>query len=81
MQKDQEQYKKTIIELKEKELRIFINSANIEWKLFHRKKEQKSEATKQSMDITDLEITSVLLCLNFFYCQANLKLINSLKFD
>ena len=48
------------------------------------KNKQNSAAATESTDITDLEIASVLLsllpCLNHFYYQENLKLINSLKF-
>ena len=40
---------------------------------------QKSAAATQWMDITDQEITPVLLCLSFFYYQVNLKSINFLK--
>ena len=43
------------------------------------KPKQKSAAVTKLMYITDLETTSVLLCLNCFYNQANLKLVNSLK--
>ena len=38
-----------------------------------------SAAMAKSLDITYLEITSVLPCLNCFYCEVNLKLINSFK--
>ena len=48
------------------------------------KNNQKSEDAKQPMDINDLEITSIqcsiLVYLNCFYYQANLKLIDFLKF-
>ena len=43
------------------------------------KYKQNSAAVAKSLDITYIEITSVLLCLNCFYYQANLKLINSFK--
>ena len=85
MQKDQEQCKKIIIELKE-ELQSFIYFWYKIWAkaLLQPKSKLKSAVATQSMDITDPEIASVLpsvlLCLNGFYYHANFKLINSLKF-
>ena len=74
MQKDQEQCKKIIIELKGRAAKFHLQP----------KSKLKSAVATQSMDITDPEIASVLpsvlLCLNGFYYHANFKLINSLKF-
>ena len=39
------------------------------------KNKKKSLVATESMGIADLEISSVLLCSNRFYCQANLKII------
>ena len=80
MKKDQEQYQKTITELKVK-ARKFNKSSITFWAkaVWQSKTKQMSAAVTQLMDITKLEIASVLLCLNCFYYQANLKLINSFK--
>ena len=79
--KDQEQYQKTITELKVK-ARTFNKSSITFWSkaVWQSKTKQMSAAVTQLMDITKLDIVSVLLCLNCFYYQANLKLINCLKF-
>ena len=72
---------KTITELKGRATRFHKLSITFWAKAaLQPKNKQKSAAATQSMDITDLEITSALLCLNWFCYQANLKLINSLKF-
>ena len=62
VEKDQEQYKKTIIELKGRAAKFF-KSSTICWAkaLSEPKNKQKSAAVTQSMDVTDLEITTVLL--------------------
>ena len=72
-EKGEEQYEQTA--KSHKSSVTFWAKANLQ-----SKKEQKSAAVPQSMDMTDLEITSlfVYLCLKGFYCQANLKLINSI---
>ena len=76
-----EQYKKTIIELKgraakfHKSITNFCVKANLQ-----SKNRKQSAAVKQQMDITDLEINSVLLQLHCFCYQANFKLVSSLKF-
>ena len=69
----------TIIELKDRAARFhkssiaFRGKAVLQWK-----NKQKSAAVTQSVNTTDLEITSVLP--NCFYYQANFKLINFLQF-
>ena len=64
----------------DRELWGFTNwTWHFEWKLFQNKKKVCSCLTVNG-DITDLANASVLLYLNCFYYQANLKLINSLKF-
>ena len=44
------------------------------------KSKQKPRIATHSLDITDLEITSILLSLKCFYYQVNLKIINFLKY-
>ena len=79
-QYDQEQYEKSIIELKVRAAKFDKSSITSGRKLFRSRKISERLRLLQSMGITDLEITlvSVLLCLNCFYYQANLKLLNFL---
>ena len=74
VKKGQEQYDKTIIELKGRAAKFHKSSVTFWAKAsLQPKNEQNAAATTESMEINDLEITSVLLCSNHFYYQANLK--------
>ena len=80
MRKDQQLSKKTIINLKRRATKFHtfsIYCGNCEKAVLQPKNEQTSAAATRLMDIADLEISSVLLCLNSFYYQANLKLIGA----
>ena len=62
--KDQEQYKKTIIELKGTALKFHKFSITFWPKaVLQPKNKHKSAVAAQSVNLTDFEITSVLLCL------------------
>ena len=66
-----------IIELKGRAAKFHKHSITFWVKAVSQPKNKpKSAAATQSLDVTNLETTSVLLCLNCFYYQANLKLIN-----
>ena len=76
VEKDQEQYEKTITELNGRAAKFYKSSIT---KLFRSRKISKSWQLPHSQLILRLP-QYVLPCLNCFYFQANLNLIDSLKF-
>ena len=75
VKKDQKQHENTIIELKGRAGK-FCKSSRTFWAkaVSQPKNKQKFAGATKLMDITDLQITSILYCLSCFYYQAKFEI-------